>query len=239
MTEAEWLACTDPTPMLGHLRGKSSDRKLRLFACACCRRIWHLLPDERSRQAVEVAEEYAEGAIEAHTIRDAWDAEGVTAIGHAVDGATALDAAWGAEWTTKNVADAVREIVEEERGKRLYDRMVSGSGPLSAAEHNVHSEREESSYRSERKAHSSALRDLIGNPFRPVTIAPAWLALNNAAIPKLAQPIYDERAFDRLPLLADALVAAGCTNEEILAHCRSGGEHVRGCWVVDLVLGKG
>jgi hypothetical protein len=63
--------------------------------------------------------------------------------------------------------------------------------------------------------------------------------LNNAAIPKLAQPIYDERAFDRLPLLADALVAAGCTNEEILAHCRSGGEHVRGCWVVDLILGKG
>jgi hypothetical protein len=238
MTEAEWLAHTDPQPMLEYIRGKASDRKLRLFACTCCRRIWHLLQDERSRYAVEIAEEYAEGGIEAHRIQDAWDADGVTAIGHAVDGATALDAAWGADWASKNVADAVREIVERERGKRLFERMVSGSAALSAVEHNAHSEREERSYRDERKAQSSALQDLIGNPFRPVAIDPAWLAWNNAAVAKLAQSIYDDRAFDRLPLLADALVAAGCTNEDILAHCRSGGEHVRGCWVVDLLLGK-
>jgi hypothetical protein len=238
MTEAEWLACADPQPMLEFLRGKASDRKVRLFACACCRRIWHLLPDERSRQAVEVAEEYAEGGIEAHTIRDAWDAEGVTAIGHALDGATALDAAWGADWTAKNVADAVREIVGRERTKAVIERMVNGSAPLSDAEHNVQREREESSYRSERKAQSSALRDLIGNPFCPLTVDPTWLAWNNGAIPMLARTIYDDRAFDRLPLLADGLVAAGCTNEDILAHGRSGGEHVRGCWVVDLVLGK-
>src|ERR1700724_2571567 len=116
MTETEWLECTDPQPMLEFLRGKASDRRLRLFACACCRRIWHLLLDERSRHAVEVAEEYAEGGVEAHKFQDAWDAEGVTAIGHAVDGATALDAAWGADWTAKSVADAVREIVGKERG---------------------------------------------------------------------------------------------------------------------------
>jgi hypothetical protein len=83
------------------------------------------------------------------------------------------------------------------------------------------------------------LRDIIGPlPFRTVLVAPTWLAWNDGAILKMAQLIYDDRAFDRLPLLADALEDAGCTDADILAHCRSGGEHVRGCWVVDLLLGK-
>ena len=63
VTEAEWLACTDPQPMLEYLRGKASDRKLRLFACACCRRLWHLMNDKRSRDAADVAEEYADGLL--------------------------------------------------------------------------------------------------------------------------------------------------------------------------------
>jgi hypothetical protein len=80
-----------------------------------------------------------------------------------------------------------------------------------------------------------SLRDIFGNPFRPVTLAPAWLTSNVTA---LAQSIYTDRAFDRLPILADALEDAGCDNADILEHCRQPGEHVRGCWVVDLILGK-
>jgi hypothetical protein len=64
------------------------------------------------------------------------------------------------------------------------------------------------------------------------------LSWNTGIIPKLAQAIYNKRAFDRLPILAAALEKAGCTDQDILGHCRSGGEHCRGCWVVDLVLGK-
>jgi hypothetical protein len=97
--------------------------------------------------------------------------------------------------------------------------------------------RREEVHHLERLQQARMLRCTFGNPFHLVTLDRAWLS-DNAAIPKLARTIYDNRAFDRLPLLADALMAAGCTNEDILSHCRSGEEHVRGCWVVDLVLGK-
>jgi hypothetical protein len=79
------------------------------------------------------------------------------------------------------------------------------------------------------------LRDIFGNPFRPITVDPAWLT---STVLALAQGIYDDRAFDRMPILADALQDAGCDNDDILTHCRGTGPHVRGCWVVDLVLGK-
>lgn len=78
------------------------------------------------------------------------------------------------------------------------------------------------------------LLDIFGNPFRPVTFDPACLT---TAV-KLAQAIYDDRAFDRLPLLAEALEEEGCVNAEVLEHLRAPGVHVRGCWAVDLLLGK-
>jgi hypothetical protein len=80
------------------------------------------------------------------------------------------------------------------------------------------------------------IRDIFGNPFRPVVADPAWLTPTVVAI---AEAIYRDRAFDRLPILADALEEAGCTDADLLLHCRQPGEHVRGCWAVDLVLGKG
>jgi hypothetical protein len=85
---------------------------------------------------------------------------------------------------------------------------------------------------------SVLLRDIFGNPFRPVPADPNWLSWNDGTIPELAQAVYDDRAFDRLPVLADALEEAGCVNADMLAHCRGPGPHVRGCWVVDLLLGK-
>ena len=88
------------------------------------------------------------------------------------------------------------------------------------------------------RAEARIFRDIFGVYFHPVQLDPSWLAWNNGAIRKMAQVIYDARAFDRLPLLADALEDAGCTDAAVLSHCREPGEHVRGCWVVDLLLGK-
>jgi hypothetical protein len=87
----------------------------------------------------------------------------------------------------------------------------------------------------EQIAQCNLYRDIFGNPFSPVALDPRWLT---SSVVDLATAIYDERAFDRIPILADALMDAGCDNNDIIAHCRGDGPHVRGCWVVDLILGK-
>ncbi len=92
--------------------------------------------------------------------------------------------------------------------------------------------------KAERQLHCVLIRDIFGNPFRPVAIDPAWLTWRDGTIPLIAQAIYEERRFADMPILADALEEAGCADADILNHCRQPGEHVRGCWVVDLLLGK-
>jgi hypothetical protein len=81
----------------------------------------------------------------------------------------------------------------------------------------------------------SLVRDIFGNPFRPATLAPSWLT---STVTALARQMYDSRDFSPMPILADALQDASCDSEDVLAHCRNSGPHARGCWVVDLVLGK-
>jgi hypothetical protein len=87
-------------------------------------------------------------------------------------------------------------------------------------------------------AQVALLRCVFGDPFRPVAVRRSWLAWNGRTVIKLAAAIYEERRFADLPILADALEDAGCADAAILAHCRGGGEHVRGCWAVDLLTGR-
>jgi hypothetical protein len=89
-----------------------------------------------------------------------------------------------------------------------------------------------------RQGAAALLREVLGNPFQPVRVEPAWLTWREGAAVKVAKSIYEEKKFRDLPVLADALEEAGCEQEELLGHCRQGGEHVRGCWAVDLVLGR-
>jgi hypothetical protein len=85
----------------------------------------------------------------------------------------------------------------------------------------------------EQAAQCDLVRDLYGNPFRPVSFEPGWGAWQNRTVARLAAGLYEERRFSDLPVLADALEEAGCTNQTILEHCRGGREHARGCWVLD------
>jgi hypothetical protein len=203
MTEEEWLEDADELEMLEFVRGKASDRKLRLFNCACCRIIWDNLTDERCRQAVEVAERFADGAAtwaELYAARAA--AEDASYHMRYEDAQTAV-------WATDEDSWEVAAFYPTHQNQMV---IAERCGLL--------------------------LLDIIGNPFRPVSLAPSVLAWNDGTVPRIARGIYDERAFDRLPILADALLDAGCDDEELLAHCRSEGPHVKGCWAVDLILGR-
>lgn len=92
--------------------------------------------------------------------------------------------------------------------------------------------------KAERGIQAGLLRDIFGNPFQTYITDPAWLRWSDGTVRKMAQSVYDNRCFETLPIMADALEEAGCTNANMLAHCREGMLHVRGCWVVDCLLKK-
>lgn len=245
MTEQEWLECADPRLMLEFLRGKGSDRKLRLFACACCRSVWHLTPDERSRAAIDDAERCID------YLPDYLLPSKVFEQAHRAAGEFNLQLAQHGQWPdlqqrrAEAAASAAASVLQQSSVFQFATpaEIAAGGASHCAALAIKYSARlsgipARPSAKKERAAQCLGLRDIIGNPFRPAAIDPAWLTWNDATCPKIAQAIYDERAFDRLPVLADSLEEAGCTDADILGHCRSGGEHVRGCWVVDLLLGK-
>lgn len=210
MTEEEWLAATYPTPMWWHVEGEVSERRLRLVACACCRRVWHLLSDRRSKPTVEAAEQLADGLItqeQAARILDRDSGGYPRGLGED-DYSVARSALISHAAVNRAVPSLAASLVEKCGGIREQ----------------------------EAQSQTQIIRDIFGNPFRPVALDPAWLTSDVLA---LARGIYDDRAFDRMPILADALQDAGCTNDDLLSHCRDAKQlHVRGCWAVDLVLGK-
>jgi hypothetical protein len=228
MTQQEWLACTDPTPMLEFLRGKASDRKLRLFTCTCCRRIWQFLADE-PRGWVEIAEQYADGRVKQQELNEAAaSAEG--AVGSGSKSLAANADACSAAFAAVDSIDATSADVASTLGANaVAHERTRGEETIAGWD---------DAWKDERLVHARLLGDIFGNPFHPTCTDRAWLTWNGRTVVKMAQAIYDERAYDRLPILADALEDAGCTNADILNHCRSAGPHVRGCWVVDLILGK-
>jgi hypothetical protein len=206
--------------MQAAIQGKASERKRRLFAVACCRRLGPLLQDPRITTAVDVAERYADGAATGADLEAALQGAAraqraqrrkalLFAYAAVMDACEPrgleLGAAEKAAWAEAAAADSRSTYGESVRWKRpdLYASLAA------------------------------LLRDIMGNPFRPVAVNPSWLT---PAVVQLAQSIYDSRAFDRLPVLADALQEAGCTQVEILGHCRQQGTHARGCWVVDGLL---
>jgi hypothetical protein len=235
MTEADWVTCTDPQKMLEFLRGKASDRKLRLFACACCRRFWSRLPHEPCRKAIEVTEAFVDGAVSEDTFLAALRAVRSFMRGAIrriyTPGSYVANEEWG-DFATYLVTSRDGWVAAEGASKNVIHVLFSGerSPPDPCPRDSL------IVYAEERASQADLLRDVFGTlPFRIVTIDPLLLAWNDGTVVKNAQAIYDDRAFDRLPILADALEDAGCHDAALLGHCRHPGPHVRGCWVVDLL----
>jgi bacterioferritin-associated ferredoxin len=219
MTECEWLQAIDPKLMLEFLQGKASERKLRLLACGRCRVLWAEMVDERSKQAVEVAEAFADYGGVSKKYRRMLREQRNEAERHAIE---AFD-------------EAVKRVSREHPHAVASISAVFAVGTYCIS---VEPYLRPGFYFIEPIKVASILRELFGNPFRPISFDPAWPSWHYGLLVSMAQQIYNSRDFTDMPILADALEEAGCTDAGILGLCRSGGEHVRGCWVVDLLLGK-
>jgi hypothetical protein len=237
MKPGQWTYWSDPGAMLETIRRdfrhRASARKLRLLGCACFHRAWHLLTDPRARRVVQLSELVADGLASQEELNaavtplirevhqaavDAFEAAHSDPIDHRDrDVFARLPPPMGASyavvlaWTTQE-ALVVRGALE---------MLAVLAGEEAGAE---------------RRAQCHLIRDVFGNPFKPVAVDPAWLRWNNGFVANMAQVIYDDYTFGDLPILADALEEAGCDNKDVLQHCRSRKDHVRGCWVIDSLL---
>ncbi len=247
MTEAEWLSCQDPGRMLASLRGKASPRKLRLFACACCRLIWDLLRNPAERHAVEVGERVADGLADEEEMRRASES-----AWHLLHGwpqplplaEVRMLTAWAAVKTVSRWHDRGALLREDlpapARHAVAAELWCAAGGPpdpvprwpeWAALLARVDDD--------QGRLQSELLRCLFGSPARPVRFSPEWREWDGGVPLRLASEVYESRDFTKAPLLADALEDAGCAEASVLGHLRGSGPHVRGCWAVDLVLGKG
>lgn len=222
ITEQEWLTTFNPYDITHH-KACRSKRKRRLFSCASARRVLFLIPDERYQAAVETAERYADDTASEEEMRatrrvinKAW-----------IDQPEAVNDAAKAV-----LATLAKEAVSAVHG---WQQAAFAQGSLTRPDW-------DRGYNEESRIQCILAHDIFANPFRPVTIAPSWLTAN---VRSLAQAAYEERQLPegtldphRLGVLADALEESGCDSAEMLAHCRQSKLHVRGCWVLDLLLGR-
>jgi hypothetical protein len=223
MTEADYLASENPDALLDAFGRGLPRRKLILFACGCLRLVPFKATDRKIRHAIELIERHADGIVPAEKIADLTQTfwEGRTPAPFLLSGVGFSSNRLAQATTTAvyQLAAALCDTPEEpadplETARDVARAVVPDRGPA---------------------AQARVFREIAGNLFRPGSFDPAW---RTSAVVGLADAIQADRGFDRLPILADALEDAGCDSAELLAHFRGPGTHARGCWALDLVLGK-
>lgn len=256
VTEQDWMTSANPEEML---RGITEDvRKLRLFSVACCRHIWDRLLDERSRLAIEVMERHIDGYASDTQLQEARAAAAAAFQGQRQRVFASL---LGPDLASRAIADArgLYGLVDLQVARDANDAADADPGTLAASAVWTASapegESREAGYspidtaigtanqaavtggslNKEESIQADILRDIFGNPFRPVSFDREKVS---ATVLDLAQGIYNRRDFSLMPSLGDALEASGCMLQNIVSHCREHGVHVRGCWVLDLLLCK-
>jgi hypothetical protein len=239
LTEAEWLAATDPSPMLAfvHASGRASFRKLWLFTAASCRCASSVLPAELVRAIARISELLATGKAPpeerqaVHVVARQWK-EFLVAWRNFEAAALIREFENYFARPAQRSWDSARWAIQL---ARLPDWPYPEGGLLQETGAELPPRRQPAATITDRyRCLSNILRCLFS--YSTANLDPAWLSWNGGAVPQIARSIDDDQAFDRMPLLADALEDAGCTDAEILGHCRGDGEHVRGCRVLELIL---
>jgi hypothetical protein len=226
--------------MLPATPGQVSDRKLDLFNGWCCHALWPYLTDPRSRAAARYAEQHVEQGCPDSPEREAILLAAKAAVEELIK--KAHHAPTAAECRRRFVYAWAAQIAQQALGHDQPNRGVYANALLTAQAFGYANDERAAclpgseELRDERlKTQAAIFRDIVGNPFDPVALDPRWRTEDTLG---LARGIYEDRAFVRLPLLGDALMDAGCDDERLLSHCRTRGSHARGCWAVDLILGK-
>jgi hypothetical protein len=251
MTEAEWLTSEDRVALLNFLlyhphapRVRNVERKLRLYVCGCCRLIWDLFPYPDCRRAVAVVEARADGLLAAAEVARAHAAVSALPVPAGAGseevntpfgrGPVPTGAAW---WAYMASFYASNESSDNGRRYAAGETLGASSAALHGPAEVLRAAEDAGFGAAVARSVVTLFRDVIGNPFRRVAFQPAWRTETAVA---LARSMYESRDFTAMPILADALQDAGCDSDDILNHCRdAAGVHARGCWVADLVLGKG
>ena len=216
MTEAEWLTSDDPSAMTEFIRERASERKLQLFAVHTFRQLVHYLPHDLP-QEIDLLEGLAERTAALHPERER---------------VRASRRIRGWPFVSDRGPDTDHDDDYNFVAILLYREQLSSL----PASHAIAAASGVADSLVQRPKQVVFLRDIFGNPFRTVVFSPDWRT--DTAV-TLAQQMYEARDFALVPILADALQDAGCDNSDVLDHCRGPSPHVRGCWVVDSVLGKG
>jgi hypothetical protein len=326
MMDGDWLVCSDLSLMIDQLRGKMSSRKAMLFACGCCRSVWDLLIDDRSRAAVEHRELHVDGMVSKSELQRVWRAanEGRSSVAakyeeqgqalkqtirevlfpvskahsttpgapNQISEDAWLDWAcvlchldpekrllWLRELESKfitegdvlevlSLLEALRVNLESDTHVRVKNAVEAhrraGSWCFAATaasrlaweppseEEDIYLVKSVANYaldaaslaprlargKGERDTQCSLLREVVGDPFRQSRGNCSWVNANIGTVFRVAQSLYENRFFEEMVRFADLLEKAGCDSQDILQHCRIGGPHIRGCWVLDLILGK-
>ncbi len=241
MTEILWQESTDPDELLEFLVDVLSERKLRLFACACCRELAHLVTEEHCLAALFAAEAAADDMLDSTALKEAW----LQAHQHKP---IFRDANWAACWvaaptvvqaiarTSMYVARELAEIAGQEAQNQARAAVCSGAPEDRTNQAwDDYNSFVEDAVNEVRKQQGLLLRDIAGNPYRPLVLAETW---KTPTVRGVAQNIYEEHRFAEVVILADALEEAGCDDESVLNHLRSATKHVRGCYVIDAILEK-
>ena len=227
MTDGSWLKCgVTIENMLRHVERNGSNRKLRLFAVACCGRFAHLLLDSHSRKALQTSDRFADAVASRPELNAAnsaaWNALNSAAITEGSLTSAARAAACSADEQAFNAAlRTAREVLSIPA-----EQVEEAAGDLVGEADSKTEDLWFQAQAAEEAIQCNIFHDIFGSlPLHPVVIDPRWLT---STVVDIAQAIYEERAFDRMPILSDVLMDAGCDSEEIILHCRGDGPHVAG-----------